>query len=229
MILLSNKNLEVNSKLNLKRIEDDFSFNLINNECLNTEMFFHKILVPIDWGDEKKDYDLVDDLYTICYNVELFDEEVKIINKIDLNKYIEDIFNNILNKTFNLNSYISTYIKEYVVLNPEISFFMKKNRDLILSLFKKSLNNSIYSTSSIYFLISNFNIFDKDYLKEIGLLVKGFININDFYCKWLLVDLIYIGNKTNSYNTTKLEEALSFVIEEEDNPLPFYTHELSKS
>lgn len=229
MILLSNKNLEVNSKLNLEKIKGDFSFNLINNEDLNSEIFFHKILIPIDWGDGKEDYDLVNDLYTVCYDIELFDEEIQIINKINLNKYIKNIFNTLLNSAFNLNSYISTYINDYVTLNPEITVFIKNNRDLILSLFKKSLEDSIYSASSIDSLISNFNIFDKDYLKEIGLLVEKFIDINGFYSKDLLVNLIHIGNKTNSYNTCKLEEILNFLIEEEDNPLPFYSHELSKS
>lgn len=229
MILLSNKNLEVNSTLNLKKIKGDFSFNLINEEDLNTGIFFHKALVPIDWGDEKEDYDLVDDLYTVCYNIEFFDEEIKILNKINLNKYIEDIFNVLLNDTFDLILDISTYIKEYITLNPEITVFVKNNRDLILNLFKKSLKNSIYSASSIYSLISNFNIFDKNDLKEIGLLVEKFIDVNDFYCKNLLIDLIHIGNETNSYNTYKLEEMLSSIIEEENNPLPFYTQELSKS
>ena len=229
MILLSNKNLEVNSKLNLEKIKGDFSFNLINNEDLNSEIFFHKILIPIDWGDGKEDYDLVNDLYTVCYDIELFDEEIQIINKINLNKYIKNIFNTLLNSAFNLNSYISTYINDYVTLNPEITVFIKNNRDLILSLFKKSLEDSIYSALSIDSLISNFNIFDKDYLKEIGLLVEKFIDINGFYSKDLLVNLIHIGNKTNSYNTCKLEEILNFLIEEEDNPLPFYSHELSKS
>lgn len=229
MILLSNKNLEVNSKLNLEKIKGDFSFNLINNEDLNSEIFFHKILIPIDWGDGKEDYDLVDDLYTVCYDIELFNGEIKIVKKINSNKYIKNIFNTLLNSAFNLNSYISTYINDYVTLNPEITVFIKNNRDLILSLFKKSLEDSIYSALSIDSLISNFNIFDKDYLKEIGLLVEKFIDINGFYSKDLLVNLIHIGNKTNSYNTCKLEEILNFLIEEEDNPLPFYSHELSKS
>lgn len=229
MILLSNKNLEINSKLNLKRVNDDFSFNLVNNEDLNTEIFFHKILVPIDWGDGKEDYDLVDDLYTVCYNVELFDEEIQIVNKINLNNYIKGIFNTLLNKNFDLILDISTYVNEYIVLNPEIVVFIKNNQDLILSLFKKSLKDSISSVSSIDLLISTFNIFDKNYLKEIGLLVKEFIDINGLYYKEILLNLIHIGNKTNSYNTDKLEEILSSIIEEEENPLPFHTHELSKS
>lgn len=221
MVLLSNKKMQMNSVISLRSIKNDFSFNLLNNNELNTKVFFHKILISLDGSDNLNNYDLIDDLFTTCYKVDFHNDKVKILEKVDLNNYILDIFNCLLHNNFELNSHISTYIYDYLVLNPEIILFARNNPDLILNLLKKSFNNSIYSITSVCLLLDNFNVFDKDYLNEIGILIGKYINTNDFYSKNILVDLINIGKKTNAYNIHVLEELLAYKIEEDNCELPF--------
>lgn len=220
MVLLSNKEININSIISLGSIKNDFNFSLVNNK-LDSKMFFHKALISLDWIDTLSNCDLVDDLFTVCYKVDVYGDKVKILEKIDLNNYIEDIFIYLLNNNLELNSNISTYIYNYLKLNPEIILFVKNNPNLILSLLTKSFNQSIYSITSLCSLLDNFNIFDNNYLNEVGILIGKCININDFYSKNILVSLINIGKKTNAYNIDILEELLVSKIDEDNSELPF--------
>lgn len=221
MILLSNKKMQINSVISLESIKNDFNFNLLNNNEFNAKVFFHKILVNLDWTDNLNNCDLIDDLFTTCYKVDFHNDKVKILEKVDLNDYILEIFICLLENNFELNSHISTYIYEYLALNPEILLFVRDNPDLILSLLKKSFNNSIYSITSVCLLLDNFNIFNNDYLNEIGILIGKCINTNDFYSENILIDLINIGKKTNAYDICVLEELLAYKIGEDNCELPF--------
>lgn len=221
MILLSDEKLELNTAMKKINVLNSDSFKLINKNDLNTEMFFYKRINLIDIEDGYTHSYLADDVYTIGYIVDCVDDVIYIKTKLDLSKYYYEIFDILLNRPLYLNLNISMYIKEFIFLNPELESYISNNMELLLNLFKKSLNESIDSVSSICYILKRFNVFTVSALNDLGNEISRLIEINCFYNKELLIDLIYIGDEFQLYNTYQLKYELKYIIENENNELPF--------
>lgn len=217
MILLSNKQLNTNSIIKKDSLNENF---LILEKCNideNQLFFLHKEL--IDFNEEISD--LVDDLYTIAYYCEECDDNVTIIKKINILKYADSILETLLNKKYDFKSYLSAYIEDYIMYNPEFKDFILNKRDILLKIFKQDIRESINSVSYILSVINLLNITDKNFFKELSKTIEC-LSINyDLFSKEVLLDIIELCNKIGDLNLKHLEDRANSLLEEELSELPF--------
>ena len=221
MILLSNKEIQECEKIALNDIKANSSLALFNHNDLNSDSFFYKFLASSCTTQEFIDFEPVDNVFTTAYNVQFLDNEIVVIEKIDMTNYIEDILKNFLSKDLDLYYYTPKYLNELFCLNSELSNMFIDYEKLTLDIFKNSLNESIYSASSIRNILDNCNTFSPNYLEYVGRLIEN--NLNDclFFSERLLNDLIYLGRKCKIYTTYKLQERLEYLMSVNENSLPF--------
>lgn len=221
MILLSNKEIQEHKKLTLHDISLNSSLALFNYNDLSCDSFFYKFLTSSCTCQDFIDFEPVDSLFTIAYNVRILDDDVIVGKKIHMTQYIEGILRKISNKKLDLYYYTPKYLNELFCLNSELSNMFIDYEKLTLNIFKNSLNESIYSVSSIRYIVDNYDVFSASYLEHLGVFIGN--NLTDclFFSEALLNDLIYLGEKCKSYNTYKLQKRLDYLLSENQNPLPF--------
>lgn len=221
MFLFSSNKLESNSILNYDEVVNSFDFKLIEKDCFNIDSFFYKRLNPLHLDYGKIEFDLIDDIYTVCYFIELKQNKIYILNKMDLSICFNELLLHILNKPLDLNLPIANYLDMYIDINPEICYLISNNLDVILKLLKRSLFDSIDSVSAIYNIINKINISDEVFLKDVGMNIHSILDFNHFYPISLLNDLILLGDNKEIYDTTLLKEKYRLMLEEQNSFLPF--------
>lgn len=197
MFLLSRFPLDINSKIKCNEIKSNHAC-LTNN--LTYKSFFIQSLVE---SNLYYDIEPIDNMYIIAYKVSYISQDsLKIIEKVDLSKYIEDILSDLNCKKFDFYNYTPEYLYNFVKNNKELKFILRDHFNIIKDILKKSLNESIYSISSIRNFVEVSD--DVEFLYKESFL-SDYIDScspNSFYSTKILDDLIFFAENTNSKNLT---------------------------
>lgn len=218
MFLLSNKELQEKQVILFNELKLNKDINLLNKKELNYSSFFYSILLE----NEYKDIELIDNVFVTAYYIDnIKGDVIRIGNKINMNLYMRDILNSFLTKEYNFCKYTPIYLKDILKYNHELCTNLSEYEELIFSILKKSIDESIYSISSIRKLLEEKNNYSCSFLNRVGALVKNYITEDIMFNKSILSDIVYLGQKTESYDISLFVQKLNALLEEEKNPLPF--------
>lgn len=222
MFLLSRKKLNTGEVLNMRAIKSTSNFLLLDSHKLDFNIFFQKLLCPLI-NLESLDFEPADNMFTTAYKIKESNMDFAIVEKkIDITTYILDILNSLQKKKFDFYNYTPAYIAELIELNNELGDILNTHIDIISNIFENSLNESIYSISSIRKCIElSPNILPVN-SSRIGDIIKSNLTDTCFLSESLLKDLIYVGKATKSYDTTSLAKRLHLERIGNRNKNPFY-------
>lgn len=216
MIILSNEKLNINSTLKKNNIIENFSILKDSHIDENQLFFLHKTLVDFN----ENITDLVDDLYTVAYYCKVIEDDIFILNKVSIDKYVDIILDVLMDKKYDFRCYTSTYLGEFAKYNLEFKNYILTKLDMVLKIFKDNLDESIDSVSSILSVIKILNINNEDFLSNLSIAVKDSMNKHTIYSKETLIDLIELCKILKGFNLEYLGEKLDKLSKEELSELP---------